>query len=124
MYITQVMVGVRMCTPFRISETAGRIALKSGLWLETHKLGAFQKLMVGCRCMCAPLFPYLGNGWTDCAKTWCVVRGPLAMRFTQNGGYAHSARLTYTHLSTSVTRSRSFIAQKACYWFYDIPAID
>ena len=45
MHITQVMGGVhlhvRTCAradvpPFRISETAGRIALKFGVWLETH----------------------------------------------------------------------------------------
>ena len=29
---------------FRISETAGRIALKFGMWLETHKQGFLQKL--------------------------------------------------------------------------------
>ena len=23
-------------------------------------------------------FPYLGNGWTDCAEIWCVVRDPPA----------------------------------------------
>ena len=22
-------------------------------------------------------FPYLGNGWTNVAKIWCVARGPL-----------------------------------------------
>ena len=25
---------------------------------------------------------YLGNGWTDCAEIWCVVRDYLARRFT------------------------------------------
>ena len=30
-------------------------------------------------------FPYLGNGWTDCVETWYVVRGPLVMRFLQDG---------------------------------------
>ena len=28
-------------------------------------------------CICAP-FLYLGNGWTDCAEIWCVIRDPLA----------------------------------------------
>ena len=28
-------------------------------------------------------FPYLGNGWTDCDEIWCVVRDPLAKRFTE-----------------------------------------
>ena len=26
-------------------------------------------------------FPYLGNGWTDSAETWCAVRGPIAIPF-------------------------------------------
>ena len=34
-----------------------------------------------------PPFPYLGNGWTDCAEIWCVVRDPLARLFAKvNGG--------------------------------------
>ena len=39
--------------------------------------------------------------WTDCAETWCVVRGPLAMRFTQNGGTRASTRIivhTFKHI--------------------------
>ena len=30
-----------------------------------------------------PPFPYLVNGWTDCAEIWYVVRDPLAGRFTE-----------------------------------------
>ena len=37
---------------------------------------------------------YLWDGWTDCAETSCVVREPLAMRFTQNGDILMSARVT------------------------------
>ena len=33
-------------------------------------------------------FPYLGNGWRDCAEI-CMVRDPLAMRFTQTNGGVH-----------------------------------
>ena len=39
-------------------------------------------------------FPYLGNGWTDCAGTWCVVRGPLSMRFKGIEEIHTSARVT------------------------------
>ena len=28
-------------------------------------------------------FMYLGNGWTDFAEIWCVVRRPLARRFEE-----------------------------------------
>ena len=28
-------------------------------------------------------FPYLGNGWTDCAEILCVVRDQLSKRFAQ-----------------------------------------
>ena len=32
-------------------------------------------------------FPYLWNGWTDCAENWCVARDTLVWRFTKvNGG--------------------------------------
>ena len=44
-------------------------------------------------------FPYLGNGFADCAETWCVVRGPLAMRFTQDGDVRTSARGTVLTLA-------------------------
>ena len=44
-------------------------------------------------------FPYLGNSWkwTDYSETWCVVRGPLAMHFTQDGGFLHE-RTCSTHI--------------------------
>ena len=35
-----------------------------------------------------PPFLYLGNGWTDCAEIWCVVRDPLARLFTNVHGGA------------------------------------
>ena len=53
-----------MCLLFSISETAGRIALKFGLWLETHQLGILQELLVGYLQVhvrtCAPLFRISG----------------------------------------------------------------
>ena len=64
---------------------------------------------------CAP-FLYLVNGWTDCAETWCVVRGLLG-RYAFYAGWRMSARVRVT-VRTSV-RSRSFIAQKVSYWFYN-----
>ena len=33
-----------------------------------------------------PPFPHLGNGWTDCADIWFVVRDPLAWCFTKVNG--------------------------------------
>ena len=56
-------------------------------------------------------FQYLRNGWTDCTEIWCVGRGPVTMRFTQNGRFCTNASVTFSHLSTSI-RSRSFIAPK------------
>ena len=32
-------------------------------------------------------FLYLGNGWTDCTESWCMARGPVAMRFAQDGRF-------------------------------------
>ena len=43
-------------------------------------------------------FSFLGKGWTDCAETWCVVRGPLAMCFTQDGWYPHERTCNCTHV--------------------------
>ena len=62
MHIKQVMGGVhlhvRTCARadvplFRISETAGRIALKFGVLLETHYLGVLRKSMMGHISTCA-----------------------------------------------------------------------
>ena len=69
--------------PFTYLGNTGRIALKFGMWLESHHQGFLQKLRVGHSCTCAPLFSYLGNGWTDCAEICYVVRDPLAKRFTK-----------------------------------------
>ena len=77
---------VQLCLLFCISETAGRIALKLGVWLESHGLGVLQKSRVGyintCKRAAVPPFLYLGNEWADCAET-CMVRDPLARRFTK-----------------------------------------
>ena len=35
-----------------------------------------------------------GNGWTDCAENWCVIRGSLAIHFTQDGDIFSRARVT------------------------------
>ena len=79
MHITQVMGGVhlnvRKCARagrphFHISETAGRITLKFGVWLETHQIWRFTKVygvhlhVRMCACADVPL-SYLGIGWTD-----------------------------------------------------------
>ena len=41
-----------------------------------------------------PLSVSRGNGWTDGAENWCVVRGPPAMHFKQDGDILPSARVT------------------------------
>ena len=53
---------VRTCTPlFQISQTAGRIAFKFGLWLGvgTHQTRALHKSEVGCICTCARTRPFV-----------------------------------------------------------------
>ena len=62
MIFTQVRRGmhmhVRTCTHlFNISETAGRIALKFGVWLGTHILRALHA-SGGCICTCARSHPF------------------------------------------------------------------
>ena len=88
---------MRTCAPlFRISEAAGRIDLKVGMWLETHWISVLQRDPLAKRFTevngrvhvhVRTPFPCLGNSWTDCADNWCVVRGLLAMHFTQNWSY-------------------------------------
>ena len=68
--------------------------------LNTYAVGAintpislaFYKSMVGTgtRAHVRTPFPYLGNGWTECAETSCVVRRPLAIR---GGGFCFSLGL-------------------------------
>ena len=63
-----------MCAPFpNLGYTAGRIALKFGMWLETRKLGILIKLRVGHSCTCARAHPFsaLMDRWLDCAEIWC-----------------------------------------------------
>ena len=41
----------------------------------------------------------LGSGWIDCAELWCVVRGQLAIRFTQvRGGVRAHVPTTFPYL--------------------------
>ena len=55
----------------------------------THVMSGVHLHVRTCASADVPPFPYLGNGWTDCAEIWCVVRDPLAMRFTLLRGGVH-----------------------------------
>ena len=46
----------------------------------TQVMGVVHLHVRTCRCA---RFKYLGNGRTDCAVIWCVIREPLAKRFTK-----------------------------------------
>ena len=79
--------------------------------------------MAGHRCTCSPHFPYLGNGCTDCAEIWCVLRGPLAMHFTQNGGYLHGRTgLSPKGILLVLTMCKSDISAKYYIYFHLFPA--
>ena len=41
-----------------------------------------------------PPFPYLGDGWTDCAEIWYVISDPLA-RFLPKLRVVHSCKASY-----------------------------
>ena len=65
MHFTQAMNTVHLhvrtcrCAPFfLISETAGRIVLKFGVWLETHYLGVLQKSRVAYNNTCRRAHPF------------------------------------------------------------------
>ena len=73
----------------------------------------------GACAQCASLFLISKTAGRNALKFGCVARGPVAMRFTQDGKFCTNASVTVTHLSTFI-RSRSFSAQKASYW-YGIP---
>ena len=52
-------------------------------------------------------FPYLGNGWRDCAEIWCVLMGPIAMRFVgiTSGAHCTCARAHhYFYISVAAGR--------------------
>ena len=92
MHITKVMGWVHLhvrtcrCAHFRISETAGRVALKFGM-VRGPLARTFTKVKSGVhlyvRTFRCASFPYLGSGLTDCAEIWCIAREPLARRFTK-----------------------------------------
>ena len=63
------------CTPvFLVLGTAGQIALKFGVSLETNYVGVLREPRLGYTCRVYP-FPCLGNSWTHCAEIWYVGRG-------------------------------------------------
>ena len=80
-----------------ISETSWWIALKFRWVVRDPSARHLQKLRVGHSCTCAPFFSYLGNGWTECAASWWVLRGPLALRFTKDRGYPHERTCNCIH---------------------------
>ena len=54
-------------------------------------------------CICTP-YPYLGNGLTDCAEIWCVVREPLDRRFTEvDGGVQLHVSTPFSYLGNGFT---------------------
>ena len=78
-----------MCPLFRISETAGPDYAVIWFMVTDPLAWHFTEVNGGVTGACAHVstpFPYLGNGWTDCAETLCVIRGSLAMCLTHNGG--------------------------------------
>ena len=61
-------------------------------------------------------FPYLGNGWTDCAEVWCVARDPLA-KLLQEFMVGHSCTRTCALLfRISETAGRGRTALKFGMW--------
>ena len=63
-------------------------------------------------------FPYLGNGWTDCAKIWHVARDQLARLFTEvDDGVQLHVRTCATLFRISGTAGR--IALKFGVWLWD-----
>ena len=70
----------------------GAMVTKCGVCLETKRRCILHRSWAGYICTCAradvPPFPYLGNGWTDCAEIWCVARDPLARLFAKVHGGA------------------------------------
>ena len=83
MHIPQVNgVHLHVLPSVRISGTAGQIALKFVVWLEINYAMRFTPLRSGVHLHVRSPFPYLGNGWADCAEIWYVVRNHLARQFT------------------------------------------
>ena len=69
-------------------------------------------------CADVSTFSYIGNGWTDCAEIWLVVRDPLAWRFTKvDGGVQVHVRTCASLFRISGTAGR--IALKLGVWLED-----
>ena len=100
MHITQVMVGVHLHVPtcrgtlFRILETAGRI----GFAVRDPLAWRFIKVNGGAQvCTRAhPIFRISKAAGRIALKVG--VGGPLATRFTQNGGYPHVRTCNCAHI--------------------------
>ena len=75
----------RGCIKWQLSYNSGinwPLVTNFGVCLETKPWCILHSSCVGCICTCARAdvlhFPYLGNGWTDCAEIWFLVIDPLA----------------------------------------------
>ena len=70
---------------------AGPIVTKFGVWLKPMKRCiSHMHLSARAHVQMFPSVSYLGDGWTDCAGMWCVIRDQLAMmRFALLRGGMH-----------------------------------
>ena len=62
---------VQIYLRFRIVRTAGRIALKVGVWLE-QLAKHFSQTKGGVHLHAHITFPYFGSGRTHCTEIWCM----------------------------------------------------
>ena len=100
-----------MRTPFRVLGTAGRTALKFGMWLETHYFGILQKLTVGHRGTCLRAHPFSVSrewfyGFVLKLGVWLGDRQLCVWRRMGMFARAHVLTVGYICLAT----------QKSCFW--------
>ena len=113
---------VRTCASlFRISETAGRTALKFGVWLGDHWLYVLHVLRVEHIALAyvhhIPV-SYLSNRETLCSENWCVVRH--ALTGVLHGSWLWNVFTSAPTAANPLNLSKSFclcsvVAQKAPY---------
>ena len=95
------------------STTAGPIAFKFGVCLETSYFYTSQRWSEAARAHVHTRLQYLANGWVDCVQILCVTRDPLDKCFAHVWGRVHLHVRTCTPLF-HISQTTGRIAFKFC----------
>ena len=100
------------------STTAGPIAFKFGVCLETSYFYTSLRWCASARAHVHTPFADLANGWADCVQIWFVARDPLDKGFAQVRGDVHLHVRTCRCLSHDGASSPARLSPiTAPYWY-------